>query len=139
VWIGSNDFRLPDGTRLPDGEYRILLRDVGGEAAETSVRVRAPSISEAREYLPEVSVGEDTIRVKPRDREHTLWLYSLEGTYVASVPVRQGSQSLGSLRASYPALQSGFRFRVYTRVEALNLGVVAGLYTVEPQARETGP
>jgi hypothetical protein len=130
LWIGSNSFRLPAGSPLPDGEYRILLRDLGGEAAERSIRVQAPSIAEARRYLPDVSIQQNQIRIVPRSREHVLWLYSLEGAFVGSVTVREGTQAIGTLRATYPALQTGFRFRVYSRIDAQDLGIVAGPYTV---------
>jgi len=130
LWIGSNNLRLPDGARFPDGEYRILLRDVSGESAEQSISLRAPSVSEARGYLPQVSVGAESIGIQPRDRDYVLWLYDLGGTFVSAVPVRRGSQPLGSLRASYPALQSGFRFTVYARIDGRNLGIVDGPYTV---------
>jgi hypothetical protein len=132
LWIGSNSLRLPDGSALPNGEYRILLRDVGGEAAEQSIRVEAPSLEEARRFLPEVTVEQGSILLHPADRRYTLWLYSLDGAHVASVEVQGDTQPLGALRASYPALQPGFRFKVYCRVEALNLGVVTGPFAVGP-------
>ena len=132
LWIGSNAFRLPDGSRLPAGEYRILLRDAGGEAAEQTIRVDTPSLEEARRYLPEVSITREAIRLAPADRAHTLWLYGPDQAVVASVEVPRGGQPLPALRAGYPALQSGFRFKVYTRIEALNLGVIVGPYAVEP-------
>ena len=130
LWIGSNNLRLPDGGRFPAGEYRVLLRDVSGESAEQTITLQAPALTEARGYLPEVSVGADTITIKPGDRDYVLWLYDLGGTFVSAVSVRRGSQSLGSLRASYPALQAGFRFSVYTRIDGRNLGIVDGPYAV---------
>ena len=132
LWIGSNDLRMPDGATLPAGEYRILLRDVGGEASERTIRVEAPPLGQARKYVPEVSVGEDSIRLAPADRQYLLWLYSLDGSHAVTVEVRGDSQPLGALRATYPALQAGFRFKVYSRIEPLGLGVVTGPFTVSP-------
>jgi hypothetical protein len=137
LWIGSNNLRLPDGSGFPAGEYRILLRDASGESAERSISLRALSVSEARGYLPRVSVEAESISIQPRNRDYVLWLYDLSGTFVSAVSIQQGSQPLGPLRASYPALQSGFRFTVYVRIEAQNLGVVDGPYTVA--AVQPGP
>jgi hypothetical protein len=132
LWIGTNAFRLPDGSQLPEGEYRILLRDAGGEAAEQTIRVEAPSLEEARRHLPKVTIEEETIQLDPADIDYTLWLYSLDDAYVASAKVEKGSQFLGALRATYPVLQPGFRLKVYSRVDQLNLGVITGPYTVSP-------
>jgi hypothetical protein len=55
-WIGSNGVRLPDGSPLPAGEYRVLLRDVGGDSVEQSFRLPAVTGEQLRRLLPRVEM-----------------------------------------------------------------------------------
>ena len=132
IWIGSNSLKMPDGASFPAGEYRILLRDVGGDSAEQTIRLRLVSSKEARRYLPEVTVGDGQIRVSGEAGTYQLWVYDASGRYVASFPIADTPLSLQAITRSQPALREGFSFKVHGTVEGQNLGVSSGPYYVKP-------
>lgn len=132
TWIGSNGLRLPDGRAFPSGEYRILLRDVGGDTAEQTVTIQSPPLDQVRGYLPEVTVQRGSVLITGGAETYQLWLYDAAGGYVASRSVSPGSTAIESLLAAQPALRAGFSFKVYSFVQNRNLGVITGPYFVSP-------
>ena len=132
TWIGSNSLTMPDGASFPAGEYRILLRDVGGDSAEQKIRLQLISSKEARRYLPEVTVGNGQIRVSGEAASYQLWVYDTSGRYLTSFPITETPLSLQAIYGSQPALREGFTFKVYGTVEGRNLGVNSGPYYVKP-------
>ena len=132
TWIGANGIRLPDGSSLPAGEYRILLRDVGGSSTEQTIRLQAFSIKQARPFLPQVAVRDRTIRINGKARPFQLWLYDRDGRYVAVRAVQGGLQAIDELLAAHPTLASGFRFQVYAPLRQEHAAVLSGPYTWAP-------
>ena len=132
IWIGSNSLQMPDGASFPAGEYRILLRDVGGDSAEQTIRLTPVSTREAKRYLPEVTIEGLRISVEGQAPEYQLWVYDSGGRYLAAFPVGSDPLGLESIYSSQPPLREGFSFKVYGFVENRNLGVTSGPYYVKP-------
>ena len=132
IWIGSNSLKMPDGASFPAGEYRILLRDVGGDSAEQTIRLQPVSSKEARRYLPKVSVGGGEIRVAGEAGSYQLSVYDSSGRYIASYPISERPLALQTVISSQPALREGFSFKVYGVSGDRNLGVTSGPYYVKP-------
>lgn len=132
TWIGSNGLRLPDGRAFPAGEYRILLRDVGGDTAEQTLAIQAPPVEQLRGYLPQVSVQRGAVLIGGGADSYQLWLYDAAGGYAGTRSVSRGTTATESLVAEQPALRGGFSFKVYTFVQGRNLGVISGPYFVSP-------
>jgi hypothetical protein len=132
VWIGSNSLKMPDGASFPAGQYRILLRDVGGDSAEQTIRLQSISLKEARTYLPRVTVSGGNIEVSGTVPDLQVWIYDSGGRYVSSVSASEGAVAIQSITNSTPALRGGFRFLVYGFVDSKNLGVTSGPYYVKP-------
>jgi len=132
TWIGANGIRLPDGSPLAAGEYRILLRDVGGASTELVIRLPAFSVERARPFIPQVVVRNREIRLSGKARSFQLWLYDRDDRYVAAYPVPGRLQALDALLAAYPALAGGFRFRVFAPLSQEHTAVVSGPYTWAP-------
>jgi hypothetical protein len=132
IWIGSNSLKMPDGASFPAGEYRILLRDVGGDSAEQSFRLRPVSTKEATGYLPQVTVDDRSIRVTGDGGLYQLWVYDKSGGYTASFPIADQPLTIQTIVSAQPSLRQGFTFRVYGLVGERNLGVSSGPYYVEP-------
>ena len=132
IWIGSNSLKMPDGASFPDGEYRILLRDVGGDSAEQTIRLQLVPSGEAKRYLPTVAVGEGEIRVRGEAENYQVWAYDPGGRFVASFPISATPLRIQSITGSQPALQGGFTFKVFGMVQDLNLGINSGPYYVQP-------
>ena len=132
IWIGSNSLKMPDGASFPAGEYRILLRDVGGDSAEQTIRLQLVSSREAKRYLPTVTVGQGEIRVGGEAETYQVWAYDTSGRYVASFPISETPLRVQSITGSQPDLQGGFTFKVYGIVQDRNLGINSGPYYVKP-------
>ncbi len=132
IWIGSNSLKMPDGASFPAGDYRILLRDVGGDSAEQTIHLELLSLKEARRYLPKVTVGSGEILIAGENTSYQLWIYDSNRRYVNSFPASGGSVALDTIIRSQPHLQGGFSFKVYAFMENKNLGVTSGPYYVKP-------
>jgi hypothetical protein len=130
-WIGSNGLVLPDGSPLPAGEYRLLLRDLGGESAEQPLQLPAVGLAELERLVPRVEVREGEIRVQGRGPAHQLWLYDARGNYFAIRPVAD-RQPVAELLAAHPQLSGGFRFKIYTASSRPSIGTLSGPYFWEP-------
>lgn len=131
-WIGSNGLRLPDGSPFPAGEYRLLLRDLGGESAEQALRLPAVSLEELQRLVPRVEVRAGQIRVAARGQARQLWLYDSKGAYLTIRPLTGDSQPVAELLAAYPQLAAGFRFKVYVASGRQSIGALSGPYFWEP-------
>jgi hypothetical protein len=132
VWIGSNSLRMPDGASFPDGLYRILLRDVGGDSAEQTIRLPSISLAEMRTLVPKVVVVNGKIEISGGSGSYLLWLYDSNKRYLSAYPGGQGSLQVAKIVGSQPSLQGGFSFKVYRYIEERSLGVIAGPYFVKP-------
>jgi hypothetical protein len=132
IWIGSNSLKMPDGAAFPAGEYRILLRDVGGDSAEQTIRLQTISSKEASRYLPKVSVAGGEIRVAGEAGSYQLSVTDGSGRYIASYPIAEKPLTLAAITNSQPALREGFSFKVHGVVGTRNLGVTSGPYYVKP-------
>jgi hypothetical protein len=131
-WIGSNGLGLPDGSPFPAGEYRLLLRDLGGESVEQTLRLPAVSQAELETLLPRVEVQAGEIRVQGKAPSRQLWLYDARGAFLTIRPLAGGRQPVDELLAALPQLAGGFRFKVYTASGRPNLGTLSGPYFWEP-------
>jgi hypothetical protein len=132
IWIGSNSLKMPDGASFPAGEYRILLRDVGGDSAEQTIRLQLVSSKQARRYLPRVTIGDGKIQVAGEATTYQLWVYDNGGRYIASFPISENALTIQAITNSQPALREGFSFKVYGLADDGNLGVNSGPYYVRP-------
>jgi hypothetical protein len=132
TWIGANDIRLPDGSPLPAGEYRVLLRDIGGSSTEQTILLPAFSVRQARSFLPQVAVRDRAIRISGKALPFQLWLYDRNGRYVGVRAVTGSQQGIDELLAAYPALAGGFRFRVYAPLKQEHTAVLSGPYAWAP-------
>ena len=131
-WIGSNGLVLPDGAPLPAGEYRLLLRDLGGDSAEQTLELPAVGQAELERLLPRVEVRAGEIRVQGRGMARQLWLYDAKGVYLTIRPLAGNSQSIADLLADHPQLAGGFRFKLYTASGRPSIGALSGPYFWEP-------
>jgi len=131
-WIGGNGLRLPDGSPFPAGEYRLLLRDLGGESAEQTLRLPAVGLQELERLVPRVEVRAGQIRVQGQGLARQLWLYDAKGNYLAIRPLVGNSQPVADLLAAHPQLAGGFRFKVYVASGRQSIGALSGPYFWEP-------
>jgi hypothetical protein len=131
-WIGGNGLRLPDGSPFPAGEYRLLLRDLGGESTEQTLRLPAVGLQELERLMPRVEVSAAEIRVQGRGPARQLWLYDAKTNFLALRPLAGNSQPVSELLAAHPQLAGGFRFKVYVASGRQSIGALSGPYFWEP-------
>jgi hypothetical protein len=131
-WIGGNGLRLPDGSPFPAGEYRLLLRDLGGESAEQTLRLPAVGLQELERLVPRVEVSAGEIRVQGRGLTRQLWLYDAKANFLGIRPLAGNSQPVSDLLAAHPQLAGGFRFKVYVASGRQSIGALSGPYFWEP-------
>jgi hypothetical protein len=81
VWIGSRAIAMEDGSSLPQGRYRAVLTDKGGEKTE---KLLAFDASGTRPF-PSFSVSGDRYRIESAYPRQTLVVYDDEGSYLISV------------------------------------------------------
>ncbi len=75
-WIGTNGLSMPDGAPFPEGTYRVLLSDVGGDTAEETFSLPGGRPAPAKAVYPAVSVKGGTIRVATKLADPEVWVYS---------------------------------------------------------------
>jgi hypothetical protein len=131
-WIGSGGLGLPDGSPFPAGEYRLLLRDLGGESAEQTLRLPSVSPAELEGLLPRVEVREGEIRVQGKVLARQLWLYDARGAFLNIRPLSGSRLPVAELLGALPQLAGGFRFKVYTASGRPSIGALSGPYFWEP-------
>ncbi|MDR0402603.1 MAG: hypothetical protein LBH35_03335 [Treponema sp.] len=102
IWIGSRAIAMEDGSGLPRGQYRAVLRDKGGEKTE---RLLAFDTFETRPF-PSFSVTGGTYRIESAYPRQNLIVYDDEGSFLISVdpPAREGEISALGLPAQARSL-----------------------------------
>lgn len=127
TWIGFNGLRAPGDGRFSDGNYRILLVDLGGERAESSFYLRN-SIPEAEELiLPEITFNNREITIESDFPKFEIWFYDEEGN------VLEKSKSLLMGRYQWDTIvrnivRRSASFSLYTEPENGSWGVISGPY-----------
>ncbi len=131
TWIGSNGIRMPDGSPLPEGEYRVLLKDVGGDSDERTIYIpRMPD--RASRLIPKVQIKEGEIRITGAAESYTLWISKPNGQFVRTWPLEGGSLSVQEIMKQDSSLRAGFAVTVYAEFPDGKLGVRTGPYTIKP-------
>ncbi len=81
-WIGINDLRAPGEGHFPDGNYRVLVVDLGGERVESSFYLRN-SIPELDTLIfPEIKFDNDFITINSDFPSFKLWFYDVDDTLI---------------------------------------------------------
>lgn len=140
IWIGSNSISMPGGSPLPGGEYRVMLLDVGGDAAEQTIFLKDSDFKIERGLIPEITIDEEEIRVSGRADSYTLWVYGKDRQYQRSFALDQDRIGIQEIIAVNPAYNESFSFRVYSSFKETKSGIISGPYTVSPGgSRSSGP
>lgn len=82
TWIGRNGILAPGDGHFPEGNYRVLLIDRGGERAEKTFYLRN-TIPDKKEWKkPEVLFDRTTLTVKTDNPLFQIWFYNEEGQFL---------------------------------------------------------
>jgi hypothetical protein len=99
-WIGSNGFTLPSGGIFPDGSYRVLIVDSGGDSAERVISVNQSS--KAPIGAMSVKLENDLLDVQGPFPTCQLLVLDANGQAVLSLSVKSGQQSYRELVSAFP-------------------------------------
>lgn len=99
-WIGSNGFTLPSEGIFPDGNYRVLIVDSGGDSAERVIAVNQSS--KAPIGAMTVKLENDRLEVQGPFPASQILVLDANGQAVLSLSVKNGAQSYRDLVAAYP-------------------------------------
>jgi len=131
TWIGSNSILMPDGSALPRGEYRILVRDTGGDSDERTLLVNTPAANLSRAYFPTLSFKNNIISIRGFKTAYNIWAYGKDGKFITSFNLNTKSVKLTGLTRTKPIISDGFTCYVYTYSPGLKRGLISGPYYIE--------
>lgn len=127
LWIGFNNLLAPGKGIFPDGEYRILLIDSGGERDEKSFYLRN-SLPEFNEIsLPGISYDRNKITIDSDQQQFQIWFYNDDGSFVDKSPsFTMGEYEWNSILQNITRRATSFK--VYTEPESGSWGMISGPY-----------
>jgi hypothetical protein len=156
TWIGTNGIAMPGGKPFPEGTYRVVLEDRGGDTAEESFTLAAESVEPAKAAYPTVTVKDGEIKVSRGFLNPELWVYAKDGSFILrlamsgspnSSPSTSGAPNAAVLRpgaviaenapqpitlqaiaAANPALGQGFSYWAYGLDTRSGCGMLVGPY-----------
>ncbi|MDR3356257.1 MAG: hypothetical protein LBO04_03615 [Spirochaetaceae bacterium] len=96
TWIGSRRIAMAAGEIFPDGQYRAVLIDKGGDRAERTFGFDVPTIP--RYTFPKLTISEGRYHIDSEYPEHYFLCYSQEGSYRSSVKLASKTGEVSSLR-----------------------------------------
>jgi hypothetical protein len=103
-WIGSNALSMADGSEIPRGTYRVILRDAAGDGDETAFVVKDPG---KRQQISLKLEGKTLLASAPYPAMNFIVL-DASGETLASVTAPRGRSELASVLSSVtPGLAKG--------------------------------
>ncbi|MDR2500644.1 MAG: hypothetical protein LBD37_06140 [Treponema sp.] len=95
IWIGSHGIAMREGESLPQGQFRVVLIDKGGERSEVFLAFDAPA--NPRRPFPVFSIEDGNYRIESQYPEHYLICYDGAGAYIQTIPVTARNAPVASL------------------------------------------
>jgi hypothetical protein len=130
TWIGTNGFVMPDGGRFPNGTYRVVLQDAGGDTAEEKFTLSGRNASPSPASYPSATQKNGEIRVKSVFAKPEIWLYAKDDRFLTRLAAGEGAPplTLKAVAAAYPSLGEEFTYWVYATDTKNECGLLAGPY-----------
>ena len=126
-WIGFNRLMAPGDGIFPEGDYRILLVDMGGERDEYSFYLRNNIVSNEELALPEVEFNQNKITVNSDYPKFQIWYYDNDGQLIEkSQDLLMGSYQWDQVNRNISRRAS--TFTIYTEPQSGSWGLISGSY-----------
>jgi hypothetical protein len=127
TWIGSNSICMADNSDLPSGRYRILLKDLSGEKAETQMFIKKRRVQKIR--FPDSEVRDGRIFMKSVYEPSEILVYERGEVFKRSFAYREGGLLLGEIFSTVKDLSYDFIYFLYAYDEKQDVGVISGPYS----------
>lgn len=131
-WIGFNNILAPGEGRFPEGDYRVLLMDIGGERDEKSFYLRnnIPLVDDLT--FPEITFDNNNLSVTSDYRKFQVWFYGDEEQFL--------EKSKNFLMSNYewndiiPNIRRrASSFKIYMEPETGSWGFISGPFVFKDQ------
>lgn len=131
-WIGFNNIIAPDRGIFPEGDYRVLLIDIGGDRDEKSFYLRNNIPREDEVSLPEIYFDKNSLTVKSDFLKFQVWFYGegeefLEKSQDFTMRDYQWNEIIPNIR------RRALSFKIYTEAETGSWGLVSGPFIFTDQ------
>jgi hypothetical protein len=128
-WIGSNEIRMNDLSDIPEGNYRILLQDVGGEYAEERFLLQRPDIKKSKIIFPKPEIKENRLYVTGNKQVYSLWIYDRKWNHVPPpYDIEERGFDLMRIMSRKKELTGGFYYYLYVFDSTIKRGLLSGPY-----------
>jgi hypothetical protein len=130
TWIGTNGFVMPGGVRFPNGTYRVVLQDAGGDTAEEKFTLSGRNAAPPARSYPSATLKGGEIKVKSAFAKPEVWLYAKNGRFLIRLAAGDGAQplTLKGIQTAYPNLGEELTFWVYAADAKDECGLLTGPY-----------
>ena len=128
LWIGCNRLLPLEGV-FPEGEYRLLIRDQGGEETESRIFIPANRLSLEGINFPEVVSKMNSVSIKGSYSNYLIWFYDSDGNLIHSKYTKNGTYKLTDL-LDKKSISPSYLY-VYTFIEARYCGIKTGPYMIK--------
>ena len=128
-WIGSNAIAMPDASAPPEGDYRVVLQDQGGDTVEQTFALPSLPLPE-EEGWPSATIGEEAISVANPQEVTEAWFYARDGKFqvALAVPKETNSLALARVREAAPGFGTGSIVWIYGYDRSKLRGLLVGPY-----------
>jgi hypothetical protein len=132
TWIGSNTLIMYDRSPFPEGDYRIMLQDIGGEYVEKVFSLNVPNIKKKIKF-PEPVIKDSILRIRGESPFYSLWVYDKKGTFLTPpVEVREEGIEIRKITTRRRELNEGFEYYIYVYDNTIKRGIVTGPFYYAP-------
>lgn len=126
-WIGFNELRAHGDGHFSDGNYRILIVDLGGEKAESNIYLKNTIPDKEQIILPEINFDNENIIVQSEFPKFELWFYDADQTLIdKSKDLLMGKYEWNNVVRNINRRAASFS--LYTEPENGAWGLVSGPY-----------
>jgi hypothetical protein len=128
-WMGTNTIVMNDYSRLPRGDYRVIVIDSAGERDRREIFIPETDYSLDRISFPSAEITEEeTIVVSSDYDEHSIWIYQRNWAGLTQVKLSGDTIAFSDLFEEEEQRRSAHSFYVYAYNESIGAGVITGPY-----------
>ena len=132
-FLGTNEIVMYDRSDFPEGEYRMVLRDMSGEYDERRFLIKSTGTDRSAIVFPEPVIEGSRLLIKGDSPLYSLWVYGRDGTFVQPpYEVREDGLDLNRILSRKRELSQGFSYYLYIYDSSMKKGILTGPFDYQP-------